>query len=208
MLLLYAVLAGLLIGLLSGGRLSSLSTAGFRWWPVALAGLVFQLFLFSPPLAGVVGDLGPLLYVASSALVLFALLANLRQPAFLVIALGALLNLTVISLNGGLMPASPAAFAMLNGVAVVPVEYFSNSQLIGPHTLLPWLGDVFVLPRPVPMANVFSLGDVLIGIGGALFIVRTMHRRLPAADRDSAVVQTGSAGGLGQAGSGPAAQHG
>jgi hypothetical protein len=63
----------------------------------------------------------------------------------------------------------------------VPVEYFSNSQLIGPHTLLPWLGDIFVLPRPVPFANVFSPGDVLIGLGGALFIVRTMRRSLPAA---------------------------
>jgi hypothetical protein len=28
----------------------------------------------------------------------------------------------------------------------------------------------------MPLANVFSVGDVLIGVGGAYFIFRTMHR--------------------------------
>ncbi len=42
----------------------------------------------------------------------------------------------------------------------------------------PFLGDIFVLPRPLPLANVFSIGDVLIGLGGALFILRTMHVRV------------------------------
>jgi hypothetical protein len=186
MLLVYAVLAGLLIGFLRGGRLAALSGASIRWWPVALVGLFFQLVLFSPPVAKVVGDLGPLLYVGSTVLVLLALLTNLAKPGFALIALGALLNLAVITANGGLMPASPAAFAALNGLAVVPVEHFSNSQLIGPHTLLPWLGDILVLPRPIPFANVFSPGDVLIGLGGALFIVRTMLRPLAAAVMDPA----------------------
>ena len=80
MLLLYAVAAGLLIGLLLGGRVGALGAARFRWWPVALGGLVFQLFLFTPPLADIVGPLGPALYVASTGVVLVALLLNLRQP--------------------------------------------------------------------------------------------------------------------------------
>ena len=42
----------------------------------------------------------------------------------------------------------------------------------------------------MPFANVFSIGDVLIGIGGAMFIARSMHRHpvgkvgsVPAAER-------------------------
>jgi hypothetical protein len=183
MLLLYAVIAGLLLGLARGGSMSALGRVQIRWWPVALAGLLFQLLLFSPPVAEVVGDTGPALYVASTALVLVALVPNLRQPGFALIALGALLNFLVIVANGGQMPASPAAFAGLNGIAAVPVEYFSNSLLSGPHTAFPLLGDVFYLPRPLPFANVFSLGDVLIGLGGALFIIRSMGagRAAPAA---------------------------
>jgi hypothetical protein len=186
MLLLYAIVAGLLVGVLLGGRPAALASVRFRWWPVAFAGLLFQLILFSPPVAESVGDSGPALYVGSTALVLVALSLNLRQPGFVVIATGALLNFLVIVANGGQMPASPAAFAALNGLAQVPVEYFSNSQLIGPNTLMPFLGDIFVLPRPFPFANVFSIGDVLIGLGGALFIVLTMRRgQPPAAPRES-----------------------
>ncbi len=188
MLLLYAVLVGLLLGLASGGRLTALGTVRVRWWPVALAGLVFQLVLFSPPVAAIVGDAGPALYVGSTAVVLLVLLTNLRQPGFSIIALGALLNLVVIVANGGQMPGSPEAFAAVHGVAAVPTDDFSNSHLIGPHTLLPFLGDIFHLPRPFPLANVFSIGDVLIGLGGALFIVSTMRSARPAKDRPSATL--------------------
>ena len=65
------------------------------------------------------------------------------------------------------MPSAPDAWLALNGVAELPVTEFSNSVLIGPETNLPFLGDIFVLPRPWPFANVFSIGDVFIGIGAA-----------------------------------------
>jgi hypothetical protein len=107
-----------------------------------------------------------------------ALVWYLRQPGFWLIILGALANFTVIVLNGGQMPASPEAWQALTGVAAVPTTDFSNSALIGPATVLPFLGDIFVLPRPIPMANVFSIGDVLIGVGGALFVFQSMHGRI------------------------------
>ncbi len=181
MLLLYAVAAGILVGLARGGRLGALGNVRFTWWALALAGLLFQLLLFTPPVASSVGDAGPALYVGSTAMVLVALIPNLRKPGFRLVAVGALLNFMAITANGGQMPASPAAFAALTGVAEVPVDHFSNSTLIGPHTLLPFLGDIFVLPHPIPLANVFSIGDVLIGVGGALFVIATMGRRRPFA---------------------------
>jgi hypothetical protein len=179
MLLLYAVAAGMLLGRVTGGRLEALGTVRFRLWWLALGGLVFQVLLFAPPIADRIGPLGPPLYVASSALVFVALLLNLREPGFALIALGAALNLAVIVANGGYMPSSPEAWLRLNGEATVPSESYTNSALIDQHTLLPWLGDVFVLPRPLPFANVFSIGDVLIGLGAVTFLVRAMHRRIP-----------------------------
>lgn len=176
MILLYAVLIGLVVGMLSGGRLAPLGAARIRFWPVALAGLLFQVALFSSPLAAVVGPLGPSLYVLSTAIVLMALIVNLRQPGFAIIILGSFLNLAVIMLNGGQMPASPDALAVLTGAPALPATEFSNSVLAAPGTPLWFLGDVFVLPRPFPFANVFSIGDVLIGLGGAMFIVRTMRK--------------------------------
>jgi hypothetical protein len=75
------------------------------------------------------------------------------------------------------MPASPEAFEILNGSPVVPASGFSNSVIAGPHTAFYFLADIFVLPRPFPLANVLSLGDVMIGVGGAFFIVAVMHGR-------------------------------
>ena len=66
MLLLYAVFLGLLVGLLTRGRIGALGTVKIKLWPVALLGLAFQALLFSSPLASVVGKLGPSLYVAST----------------------------------------------------------------------------------------------------------------------------------------------
>lgn len=175
MLLLYFLIVGGLLGRLSGGRFEALAAVHFRWWGLALAGLVFQVALFSEPVAGQVGSAGPALYVASSLAVFAALLPNLRHPGFALIALGAGMNLVVICANGGYMPSAPAAWAALNGLAGLPTVDYTNSVLIHPGTVLPFLGDIFVLPRPLPFANVFSIGDVIIGLGGAWFLVRAMR---------------------------------
>lgn len=183
MLLLYAIAAGLLVGALAGGRLAALADLRIRWLGVAIVGLVFQLVLFHPVVAERVGDLGPALYVASTVAVFAALVRNLALPGLPIVALGAALNLLAILANGGAMPSAPAAWAALTGVAAIPTDDFTNSVLMGPGTALPWLGDVFVLPRPIPLANVFSVGDVLIAVGIAWCVARSMRRPDAAAWR-------------------------
>ena len=175
MLLLYAVALGIIAGLMTRGRLGALGSVHIKLWPVALIGLLFQALLFSSPLAQSVGRLGPSLYVVSTTLVLMALVFNLRQPGFWLIIAGALLNFTAIVLNNGFMPASPDAVATLMGSPVLPTVSYTNSAIASGQTTLGFLGDIFVLPRPLPLANVFSIGDVLIGLGGVWFVVRTMH---------------------------------
>ncbi len=174
MLLLYAVILGAAVGLLTGGRFSGLAATQIRLWPVALAGLAFQALLFSHPVADNVGRLGPSLYVASTTLVLMALVVNLRQPGFWLIACGALLNFVVVLANNGQMPASPGAVAALLGDSAQLTGFVNSIPL--EHAVLWPLGDIFVLPHPIPLANVFSIGDVLIGLGGALFVVRSMRQ--------------------------------
>jgi hypothetical protein len=176
MLLLYAIAAGLLVGSVAGGRVAALADLHIRWLGVAVVGLLFQLALFHPVVAERVGDLGPTLYVASTLAVFAALLRNLALPGLPIVALGAALNLLAILANGGAMPSDPGAWLSLTGVAAIPTEDFTNSTLMGAGTALPWLGDVFVLPRPIPLANVFSVGDVLIALGIAWCVARSMRQ--------------------------------
>jgi hypothetical protein len=189
MLLLYSIAAGLLIGRLAGGRVDGLTRVRFRLVPLALGGLLFQLLLFSAPVTERVGSAGPSLYVISTLAVFVALLANVRLPGFWILALGAGLNLLVIVANGGWMPSSPEAWMQLNGMASVPVEDYTNSMLIGPGTAFAALGDIFVFPRPLPLANVFSLGDALIAVGAIVFLVRQMRTATPAAGRSTTDVR-------------------
>ncbi|MFV2063053.1 MAG: DUF5317 domain-containing protein [Chloroflexota bacterium] len=176
MLLLYSIAAGLLLGRLLGGRLGNLENLRFVWWQVALAGLAVQLVLFSGPVEERIGSVGVPIYVISTLAVMAALLRNMRFRGLVIIAVGAALNLIVVIANGGAMPSAPDAWLALNGVAEVPVAHFSNSVLIGPGTWFPFLGDVFVWPRPLPLANVFSIGDVIIAVGAVVFLVSAMRK--------------------------------
>jgi hypothetical protein len=73
------------------------------------------------------------------------------------------------------MPADPGA-ARLAGIEHGPG--FSNSAIVGDPALRP-LTDVFALPSPIPLANVFSVGDVLIGLGVAIAIAAGMRLARP-----------------------------
>ena len=175
MLLLYSIALGVLIGRLAGGRLRNLERVHFVWWKLALAGFAVQLVLFAGPVAERIGSLGAPIYVVSTLAVMAALLRNLRYPGLIVVAIGAALNLIPVLANGGAMPSAPEAWRVLTGVAALPVTHFSNSVLIGPETLFPFLGDIFVWPRPLPLANVFSVGDAIIAVGAIIFLIVAMR---------------------------------
>jgi hypothetical protein len=178
MFILYAIPVGIVAGYVLGGRLDRLGTIRFRWAPLALLGLAVQIALFSDPLAGVVGDAGPPIYVASAGLVLLAVLRNLDIAGLPIVALGAASNFLAIVANGGSMPAHPDAVAVIGGVSPDSNSTVTTDPVLGPLT------DIFALPAWVPFANVFSVGDVLLGIGIAVTIAIGMRTGAPARDGD------------------------
>ena len=171
MFIIYAIPVGLLIGLLLGGRLAGLGEIRFRWAGVAAVGFAFQIVLFSEPVTERVGDLGPPLYVASTAIVLVAVLRNLAIRGMPLIAVGAASNLLAIVANGGYMPASPAAAAEMGREAS---EAYSNTRIMESPALAP-LTDVIPLPGWLPFTNIVSIGDILIAIGIVVVIVAAMR---------------------------------
>lgn len=173
MFILYAIPIGILVGLVRGGRLANLAELRFEWGLVAIAGLAAQIALFSEPVGSLVGEAGPLLYVASSLLVLAVVLRNRRLPGLKLVAAGAISNLVAILANGGYMPASRAA---LEFAGLDRTSGYSNSIVTNNPALAP-LTDVFALPGWVPFANVFSVGDVLIGLGIVVAIAAGMAGR-------------------------------
>ena len=64
----------------------------------------------------------------------------------------------------------------------MPKEGYSNSRLVDGVVLGP-LTDIFAMPTWIPLANVFSVGDALIGVGAAIAVVAAMHGRGPLTTR-------------------------
>jgi hypothetical protein len=118
-----------------------------------------------------VPHVSPALHVASYVVLSVLLWRNRRLARLGVVALGGGLNLLAIVANRGVMPASPTA---LRSAGLSVADHFSNSAPVS-GARLAFLGDVFATPAWVPLANVFSVGDVLIWLGFGL-LVHTVAR--------------------------------
>ncbi len=173
MFVLYAVAGGLVLGVLLGGRLGRLGAIRFRWGALIVAGMLAQVALFSDAVASRVGDLGPAIYVASTGLVLLAVLRNLPIRGLPLVAAGAASNLAAIVANGGSMPVSAAVLGLHGGGHA---GGYSNSIVLANPALAP-LTDIFALPAWLPAANVFSVGDIAIAVGIVAAIVLQMRTR-------------------------------
>ncbi|MGI8699095.1 MAG: DUF5317 domain-containing protein [Mycobacteriales bacterium] len=163
MLIVVAALLAIAAVPLAGGRLSALGEIRLVGvWLLVLA-LLLQVLVISvvpqwprPLLAAV--------HIATYVLAGAFVWRNRRVPGVAVIAVGGALNGITIVLNGGVLPASPSALRRA-GIAHSPAEFINAGVLA--HPKLPWLGDVFAVPASWPLANAFSLGDVLILLGVA-----------------------------------------
>lgn len=176
MLILAAVVLAIAAVPLTGGRLRLL--AGLRWrapWLV-LAALVTQVVVLE--VAGLPDLVAPVAHVASYLMAAGFVWVNRRVRGLPVLALGAALNGVAIAANGGTLPSSAAA-RRIAGLA--PEEGFTNSGVLA-DPVLGFLGDIFAVPAGVPLANVFSVGDVLIVAGAAWVIHAATHRPHPSAD--------------------------
>ena len=184
MFILYGVLIGLLIGVVSGGSAARLGRLRFRWGPVVMLGMAAQLLLFSSPVGDALGPAAPAVYMATNGVVLAAVARNLAIPGLALVLLGGAANLLAMIANGGYMPVGRAALeAMGRGPGS---GGYSNSALLD-HVQLAPLTDIFAMPTWLPVANVFSIGDVLIGLGVAIAIVAGMHGRGPRLDETPTV---------------------
>ncbi len=96
---------------------------------------------------------------------------NRRLPGMMILILGLLLNLAVITVNGGFMPINPQTAERIVGEEFVS-ELTTGSRIGFKDILLPkhetrleFLADRFLPPLGFPYQVAFSLGDVFIAFG-------------------------------------------
>jgi len=157
LLILVPLVAGLLIGVATGGKLGNLAHLRFRWPWFVLAVLVIREAVLLTPLNRIDGV--QYVYVAAlAALVAWTALHIKHVPGVWVVTAGAALNLVVILANGARMPVAPALAGVL-----VQRGHVGQYVLMSSNTNLNWLADWIGFPWPVRGA--YSPGDLLIAVG-------------------------------------------
>jgi hypothetical protein len=158
-----AALIALLTPVLLGGSALQMARLRFRhgaWIAIALGVQILIIEVLTGPTAVLAAA-----HVATYLVAAWFLVANRRIPGLWLIGLGALANGLAITVNSGTLPARAGALRAAG--LVVDQPGFVNSGVVA-HPHLAWLGDVFALPAPLPLANVFSVGDLLIVLGVAV----------------------------------------
>lgn len=179
MILTLAVLAGLFAGLLRAWvyhRPLKIVQLHFTWLLV-LAVLVQALFQVPGIGSRIPLDWIPYLQVGSLLGLLIYAGINFRKPGVWALGLGLLLNLSVITLNGGWMPISPQTAESLTHISHAGGwqigQRFGNSKDLlreSDNTHLSGLSDRFLTPSWFPWHSAFSLGDLFIALGAFLLL--------------------------------------
>ncbi len=163
-----------------------------RWVWLVLIAFLPQFFAFVLPATRSTFPNAwiPATLVGSQVVLLFFALANLEHLGFRLMAFGLALNLTVILLNGGMMPISPETIQQLypNGT---PLPWQTGQRLgVGKDIVLSientrlWLlSDRFILPEWIPYKVAFSLGDIFIS-AGAFWLLLAFGGRLNSKEKN------------------------
>lgn len=175
MVLLDFVFAGLIVGVALGGSPRGLANLRVRFLWLAYLGIGLQVAAFPsgvlpwsmPEIVAKGLWLGS--YVALGGLIV----ANIRIPGLALIGVGQACNLVAILANHGLMPVTRGALDSA-GLSY----HMRNNSLSVVHPHLAFLVDRWAVPSWLPMGNVYSIGDVAIGIGVLVTIVIAMRPRL------------------------------
>lgn len=124
------------------------------------------------------------LCIVISQLALFAFAwLNRHLPGMKLLIIGLILNLVVISANGGFMPISPENAERLvgeenfSGLTIGNRFGFKDILLPAQETRLEFLADRFLPPLGFPYQVAFSLGDVFIAMG-AFWILAYQNQSL------------------------------
>ncbi|KOY17712.1 DUF5317 domain-containing protein [Paenibacillus xylanivorans] len=178
------ILLGLIVGLFRGGfryglhQFAALKLRGGWIFPLLLLAQFFIFFLQERLewVASINGYLFAAVYVTGLAF----LWLNRRYKGFTLIWIGVFLNFIVMAVNGGRMPVSVDASAVLGPYYVDMLREggaVSKHYMMDASTHLSFLGDIIPLSSPYPRTQVISIGDVVMNIGIFLFIQYMMVNR-------------------------------
>jgi Family of unknown function (DUF5317) len=179
------ILISFIVGVLRKGNLRAFSQLNLKWGWVFPLLLVVQLAVFSfQNDSEFLGQLSGSIYVVVYIVGLIFLFLNRKNPGFILISIGVFLNFIVMVLNGGRMPVSVEASAVLDPgyIQALKESLYAKHTMLTSTTHLGFLGDVIPISDPYPRTQIISIGDIIMNIGIFFFIQYLMVKH-PLAKR-------------------------
>ncbi|MCT2535382.1 DUF5317 domain-containing protein [Aquibacillus koreensis] len=177
------IIFSFIIGFLRRGSLKGIGELKIKFGWIFPLLLVIQLFIYSyQERFEWLGSISSYLFILIYIIGLYFLYAYRDHPGFVLIFIGVLLNFIVMVINGGRMPVSLDAAAVLDPMYADALinGLYGKHQAITESTRLGFLGDVIPISNPYPRDQVISIGDIIMNIGIFIFIQHLMlkHNRL------------------------------
>ncbi|MEC1525866.1 DUF5317 domain-containing protein [Neobacillus niacini] len=179
------ILISFIVGLLRKGNLKAFSQLNLKWGWVFPLLLVVQLAVFTLQNDSVfLGQLSGSIYIVVYIIGLVFLFLNRKNPGFILIFIGVFLNFLVMVLNGGRMPVSVEAAAVLDPGYIQALKdgLYAKHAMLTTESNLGFLGDVIPISDPYPRTQIISIGDIIMNIGIFYFIQYLMVKH-PLANR-------------------------
>ena len=173
------IIISFIVGFLRKGNLRALAQLKLKWgWIFPLLLLVELAVFMLQNDSKFLGQISGSIYIVVYVLGLLFLFMNRKNPGFMLILIGVFLNFLVMVINGGRMPVSVEAAAVLDPgyIEALKDSLYAKHTMLNSSTSLGFLGDVIPISDPYPRTQIISIGDILMNIGIFFFIQYLMVR--------------------------------
>lgn len=174
------LLLAIIVGYMKGGKFIRLKNLNFKKLSPIIIALVVQylVLIFSDRDLKVIGNYVEEIYLVSFILIFIGVIINMNIPSLWIVFVGAISNFIVFVMNGMKIPVSFDALkiaGMNSTIKLMESGQYKLYDAITNATDYEILGKIIAIDNILPLAGVFSVGDVLITMGLFVFIESSMN---------------------------------
>ncbi len=172
-----AILIGILIGILRGGRVGYLAKLHLRYLNIFVLAVIIQLVPFFLGRVAIIAQHACLIYFIGYLILFVFILFNIQKKGFKLLMLGSAMNIFVLALNNFKMPlyvnSITAKMAKMK-LAIKTGDLVNYVQLESLDKYTDYLGKIIHMPDFYPGVAAISIADIIIALGIIILIQDVM----------------------------------
>ncbi len=172
-----AIILGILIGILRGGRVGYLSKLNLRQLNLFILAVIIQLVPFFLGGIDIIATYSCQIYFVGYIILFVFLIFNISKKGFKLMALGSAMNILVLALNDFKMPIyvnSITSKVSKMKLAIKTGDLVNYVQLESLDKYTDYLGKIINMPDFYPGVAVISIADIIVAIGIIILIQDAM----------------------------------